>query len=340
MSDGPVADANAQPTTNTSTNGTNGSTNGSTAAGEYVSREAYEAMQKMLNDAQQQNALFKARAERTDMVNANYISQNHEKIVEGLNILREDLKDSNNAMHVAPMCAWADNLAKTPVEQLDSEMSIAVTMCAASDRIKRGREAEASLKEKDEALSALYKERDEKNEQITKLQRSLTDMEELAKDRQKKAEELGLMMQRKLNYSAMHNFANPDSRFKEPASDAAKRAAESLQSKVSGKAPMEAPTSCATEVNNALGGNIGGLNTTVAVASAGGVATSGSSDPHAMFKTNASMLASMIESRGQGGSRFTPADSSHHLLGRAPPTAGAGSSTASMAEIAEAIKLY
>ena len=331
MSDAASTDANSN-----ATNATNG-------AGDYVSREAYEAMQKMLNDAQQQNALFKSRAERTDAVNANYITQNHEKIVEGLNILQEDLKDSSNAIHVAPMCAWADNLAKTSASQLDSEMSIAVTMCAASDRIKRGREAEASLKEKDDALSALYKERDDKNEQIQKLQRSLNDMEELAKDRQKKAEELGLIMQRKLNYSAMHNFANPDSRFKEPASEAAKRAADSLQSKESnGKAPMptETPTSCAAELHNVGGGigGIGGLNTTVAVASAGAVASYG--DSHAMFKTNASMLANMIETRGRGGSRFIPSDTSHHLLGRAPPAGAPGSSTASIAEIADAITMY
>jgi len=333
MSDATTTDADAK-----TTNATNATTTPAAPAGDYVSRDAYDTMQKMLNDAQQQNAMFKARAERTDAVNANYITQNHEKIVQGLSVLREDLKDSTNAMHVAPMCAWAENLSKTPAEQLDSEMSIAVTMCAASDRIKRGREAEESLKEKDEALSALYRERDDKNEQITKLQRSLNDMEELAKDRQKKAEELGLMMQRKLNYSAMHNFANQDSRFKEPASEAAKRAAESLQTKSNGKAPMEMPTSCAAEVNNAMAGMGGGLNTTVAVASAGGVA--GTSDPHAMFKTNASMLANMIESRGSGGSRFTPADTSHHLLGRAPPAGAAGSSTASTAELADIIKMY
>jgi len=333
MSDATATDIDAKTTTSALING---STASATPAGDYVSREAYDTMQKMLNDAQHQNAQFKARAERTDAVNANYITQNHEKIVEGLHILRDDLKDSSNAMHVAPMCAWADNLAKTPAEQLDSEMSIAVTMCAASDRIKRGRQAEDSLKEKDEALSALYKERDDKDEQITKLQRSLNDMEELAKDRQKKAEELGLMMQRKINHSAMHNFANQDSRFKEPSSDAAKRAAESLQSKVNGKAPMAAATSCAAEMNNALGGgigNIGGLNTTVAVASAGAGGAS------TMFKTNASMLANMIESRGHGGARFTPADSSHHLLGRVP-TSGAGSSTASAAELADIIKMH
>lgn len=322
---------NATPT-NDNANNTNNTTNTNNAnQGEYVSREAYEAMQKMLNDAQQTAAQYKARAQRTDTLHANYISQNHDKIVEGLNILTEDVKDTSHAMHLAPMCAWAENLSKTPAEQLDSEMSIAVTMCAASDRIKRGREAEIALKEKDEALSALYKERDEKNEQIQKLQRSLNDMEELAKDRQKKAEELGLMMQRKINYTNMHNFSNPESRFKEPSSEAAKRAAESLNSKANGKAP-EVATSCAAEVNNMLGMS-GGLNTTVAVASAG------SNNAVPAFKTNASMLADLIESRGKGGSIFQPSETSHHLLGRPMPTNGAGPSSASLAEIADVIKM-
>lgn len=256
------------------------------SAGDFVSREAYEALKKICDDQSAEIGRARAKVERTDHQNLQYIEKHREGIAGVINDVKATCSETESG-YLSAMEAWASKLQETPASHLDKEMPIAVFACKASAGIKRSKEMEGQLEEKSKELQEAYKKLEDSNEQNAKLQRSLDDMQSLAVERQRNAEEMHKRYSQMVGSAKMYDFSSVANRESGSLSEAARRA------------------------ESALGGNaIGEQVTTIAAKASAESASSSASTSNAAPApvSGVSSLLSFIEANGRGDSRFRPSD--------------------------------
>ena len=319
----------------------------SSQAGDFVSREAYDALKQMMDkkSAEVDAARHEVNAarnimERTRAANEHYVRQNVGDIQ---NVFKETLQTCNEqeGAFLLPWNSWAENLAKTPAEQLDSEMGLAVFAAKASANVKRGREAEETLEKTKNELQHSHKRVDELEAQLVKSQRATSDMQALAMERSTAMEDLSKRYQKLVGGVNRYDFSLLASR-EAPKSDAARRAEETITNGGGDKSAAEnQQTASGVPATMATGGagapdssapEHAGLAATTAVASMGGMGgMGGMADGKAVaqdrFKTTPSQLADFISTLGRGTDRYVP---SPFGLGSSsmPSQSEAGSSSA------------
>ena len=317
--------------------------NTSSGAGEEAQRAIIEALRKemkeqaMAKDAEL--AQLRGRTAAMDALNAATVRTAQPQINEVIEQFAGEA-GTEAATHLNALRDWSTGLSSIAANQLESEMPLVVFAATASAKTKRVRELEEKVEEQSKALAQAHKAQEEKDANLSKFARQLSDMEELAVDRQRANTELTKKLEKGIAYHSRNDFSLQSSREK---SAGARRAQEALEasgvsssnpaptSNAAGKRPIGSD-SCAAEVA-ALGNmDANPLQTTIAVASRGGngAHTAEAENP---FESDPFSLANFVRSMGTGDGRFHQSSSSHALIGSSG-NAAAAASTASTDEIA------
>ena len=307
-----------------------------------MSREAYDALKQMMDKksaeadaARQEVSAARNIVERTRAANEHYVRQNAGDIQDVFKHTLQSCNEQEGAF-LLPWNSWAENLAKTPSEQLDSEMGLAVFAAKASANVKRGREAEETLEKTKKELQDTHKRVDELEAQLAKSQRATSDMQALAMERSTAMEDLSKRYQKLVGGVNRYDFSLITSR-ETAKSDAARRAEETIANGGSDKSDANQQSASGVPATMATGGAAApnsttseqaGLAATTAVASMGstGGTADGKAVAHDRFKTTPSQLADWAGTLGRGTDRYVP---SPFGLGSssAPSQSEAGSSS-------------
>jgi hypothetical protein len=309
-----------------------------TPVGEETQRAIIESLRNEMKARDSANAAeilaLRTRTAAFDARNGAFVQSAHPDIMSSITqLIGDEGTTAEEAGNLDRLSGWMTGLKALPSNQLENEMPFMVFAAKASAKAKRARDADLEKEESGKALAAMALKVDEKNAQLEKAQRQLSDMEELAVDRQRANAELTKTIQKGIGYHNRHDFSFKESRERSAAVIRAQEALEngngdtSLTSTGEGKKPIaNLSTTCAAEAGNAL--DAGALQTTI------GRASQKTRDP---FETNATDMAAWVRNRGQGGLKFHQSpSSSHHLIGSS--SNGAASSSASTEEIAAALR--
>jgi len=182
-------------------------------AGDYEAptQELVSMLKAQLAAKDSDIANLRVKAEIVDQQKREYIDGQRES-VQGF--LKEKLEEasSTDKPYLASLCRWSDSLNSIPSEKLEDNMPLAVLVanCSASDKKRRLDDGAAA--EKDEALRQMAADKEAANEKAEKFQKMWSEMQQLAEERQKAAEELSQKLARVTGVATRYAYSMPSSR--------------------------------------------------------------------------------------------------------------------------------
>jgi hypothetical protein len=317
----------------------------SSATGEDAQRAIIEQLRKELKEqSASKNAELvelRTRTAQLDEHNAAMVHTAQPQIHEVIDMFTSQAVNAEAQARLGSLKEWATGLSSIPSNQLESEMPLVVFAAAASSKNKRVRELEEKVEAQSKALAQAHQDKEATDGKLEKTARQLSDMEELAVDRQRANTELSKRIERGIAQHTRNDFSLQSSREK---SAGARRAQEVLEGqhtqgtqgapvdtpRANGKAPLHVG-GCAAEA--AMGGGGGNLETTTAVASMGGTRRA-TQNP---FESDYQSVADFVRSNGIGSGRLYQSGSSHAMIGssgNAMSATGSSSGSATVEEIA------
>ena len=315
-----------------------------------VSRETYEMLKAQMAKQQETIATLRAHKDSADAASRDFIKETAEDSNKFLQTLAEQASTPMQKQMIAGIQERLNGLAATPAEQLDQEMPVAVMVHCASANMKKRDLDDGTAKERAEELRKQLAKNEELEQEVQKKARQLSEVQQLAEERQAQTEELGRKLAALTGAARRYDFNIPTSRHTGLASNAAPMnataaAAASLAASHAAAQSSDNAAKAAAEANGipstmSTGGNAAGkapmtsnnvnnsgLTTTHHLASGGMANNARPTMP------TADGFASWAMSMGNGGARAFVTKGLSDTLGLQdrPDASGAGGSSNSNA---------